>query len=255
MGASERDEFLRAAWKALVADGIVATRSALCSWTSAARTPRCARCTLGRGRGAGARGRRPAQLGQERHPALQHDAFGHGPVRGGGEATTRAVFEAYVEEALCPSLSPGQVVVMDNLPAHKGERVRELIEGRGCELVYLPPYSPDLNPIEQAFSKLKGLLRRAESRPRRPDRIYGSCAFGDHRPGRFRLLPPLRLPRHGSTAMTDALGAFVCCVCSEQVGRAEQVEGPHVPLDRGSDALHHPPVGIAHNRSEVVVEK
>jgi transposase len=72
-----------------------------------------------------------------------------------------------VEEALAPSLRPGQVVVMDNLTAHKGERVRELIEERGCELVFLlPPYSPDFNPIEQAFSKLKGMLRTAEARTR-----------------------------------------------------------------------------------------
>jgi transposase len=55
---------------------------------------------------------------------------------------------------------------MDNLSAHKGERVRELIEGRGCELLYLPSYSPDLNPIEEAFSKIKGLMRKAEARSR-----------------------------------------------------------------------------------------
>ncbi len=55
-------------------------------------------------------------------------------------------------------------MVMDNLTAHKGGRVKDLVEGRGCELLYLPPYSPDLNPIEQAFSKVKGLLRRAEAR-------------------------------------------------------------------------------------------
>ena len=60
----------------------------------------------------------------------------------------------------------GQVVVMDNLSAHKGERVKELIEQRGCELLYLPPYSPDLNPIEEAFSKVKRILRKAESRMR-----------------------------------------------------------------------------------------
>ena len=58
------------------------------------------------------------------------------------------------------------MVVMDNLSAHKGGRVKEIIEGRGCELVYLPPYSPDFNPIEQAFSKIKGILRRAEARTR-----------------------------------------------------------------------------------------
>ena len=80
-------------------------------------------------------------------------------------ATTKAVFEAYVERVLGPTLLPGQVV-MDNLAAHKGEKARELIEGRGCELFYLPPYSPDLNPIEQAFAKVKALLRRAAARSR-----------------------------------------------------------------------------------------
>lgn len=80
--------------------------------------------------------------------------------------TTKAVFEAYLQRLLAPSLRPGQVVVMDNLSSHKGSRVRELIEGRGCELIYLPPYSPDLNPIEEAFSKIKGLLRKAEARSR-----------------------------------------------------------------------------------------
>jgi transposase len=81
-------------------------------------------------------------------------------------AVNGAVFEAYVEQALAPSLRVGQVVVMDNLSAHKGGRVRELIEGRGCELLYLPPYSPDMNPIEEAFAKVKGLLRKAEARTR-----------------------------------------------------------------------------------------
>jgi transposase len=64
-------------------------------------------------------------------------------------ATTAAVFEAYLERVLAPTLRKGQVVVMDNLSAHKGERVRELIEGLGCKPVYLPPYSPELNPIEK----------------------------------------------------------------------------------------------------------
>ncbi len=79
-------------------------------------------------------------------------------------STTSEVFEAYLERVLAPSLRPGRVVVMDNLSAHKGCRVRELIEERGCGLMYLPPYSPDLNPIEEAFAKLKALLRRAGAR-------------------------------------------------------------------------------------------
>jgi transposase len=81
-------------------------------------------------------------------------------------ATTARVFESYMEKVLAPSLLPGQIVVMDNLGAHKPRRVRELIEERGCELLYLPPYSPDYNPIEEAFSKIKNLLRKAAARTR-----------------------------------------------------------------------------------------
>ncbi len=91
---------------------------------------------------------------------------GMGPCLTVEGSTTSEVFEAYLEQVLAPSLRSGQVVVMDNLTAHKGERVRELIEARGCELLYLPPYSLDLNPIEEAFAKLKGLLRKAEARSR-----------------------------------------------------------------------------------------
>jgi transposase len=81
-------------------------------------------------------------------------------------ATNREVFETYVEQILAPTLRSAQVVVMDNLTAHKGERIRELIEHRGCELLYLPPYSPEFNPIEEAFSKIKALVRKAEARTR-----------------------------------------------------------------------------------------
>jgi transposase len=93
-------------------------------------------------------------------------AGGMGPCLAVEGPTTREVFETYLEEVLVPSLKAGQVVVMDNLSSHKGSRVRELIEGRGCELLYLPPYSPDLNPIEEAFAKLKALLRKAGARTR-----------------------------------------------------------------------------------------
>jgi len=68
-----------------------------------------------------------------------------------------------VERILAPTLRRGQVVLTDNLTAHKGEQIRELIEGKGCVLMYLPPYSPDFNSIEEAFSKLKGLTRKAEA--------------------------------------------------------------------------------------------
>jgi transposase len=79
-------------------------------------------------------------------------------------STNRMVFETYLEDVRCPTLKRGQVVVMDNLSSYKGERVRALIEQKGCELLYLPPYSPDFNPIEQAFSKLKSYLREAGAR-------------------------------------------------------------------------------------------
>ena len=91
---------------------------------------------------------------------------GMGPCVAVEGSTTSAVFEAYVEQVLVPTLRPGQAVVLDNLTAHKGERVRELLEGRDCELLYLPPYSPDFNPIEEAFSKVKGFLRKAGARTR-----------------------------------------------------------------------------------------
>jgi transposase len=89
---------------------------------------------------------------------------GMGPSMAVEGATTARVFETYVERLLAPALRPGQVVVMDNLGAHRPRRVRELIEERGCEFLYLPPYSPDLNPIEEAFAKLKHLLRKSGAR-------------------------------------------------------------------------------------------
>jgi transposase len=76
------------------------------------------------------------------------------------------VFKTYVEQVLCPTLQAGEIVVMDNLPAHKVAGIQELIEGRGAKLIYLPPYSPDLNPIEKCWSKIKTYLRKAKARTR-----------------------------------------------------------------------------------------
>jgi transposase len=76
----------------------------------------------------------------------------------------RNAFQAYVDQVLVPALSPGDVVVMDNLGSHKGPAVRAAIEAAGARLLYLPPYSPDFNPIENAFAKLKTLLRKAAER-------------------------------------------------------------------------------------------
>jgi transposase len=164
MGALERDEFLRAAWKVMVAERVEAEQlvfvdemgsnislSPLYAWA-----PRGARalCSAPRNRGSNTTVLWSMTL-EGMRPALT--------VEG---ASTSVVFEAYVEQVLAPTLRRGQVVVLDNLSAHKGERARELIEGRGCELLYLPSYSADLNPIEEAFAKIKGLLRKSEARTR-----------------------------------------------------------------------------------------
>ena len=164
LGADERDEFLRAAWRLLVAGEIAAERlvfvdemgtnislSPLYSWSR---------------KGERAFGSAPRNWGKNVTLLASITRKGLGPCLAVEGATRREVFEAYLEHVLAPTLKPGQIVVMDNLSAHKGERVREFIEQRGCELVYLPPYSPDFNPIEQAFSKVKGLLRKAEARTR-----------------------------------------------------------------------------------------
>jgi transposase len=76
------------------------------------------------------------------------------------------VFETYISQVLAPILRPGQLVIWDNLSVHKRPEAREAVEARDCQVVFLPPYSPDFNPIEQAFSKLKTALRRAKQRTR-----------------------------------------------------------------------------------------
>jgi transposase len=117
-------------------------------------------------KGQRAYGSVPRNRGRNTTVLASMSVEGMGPSMAVEGATTARVFETYVERVLAPTLRKGQVVVMDNLSAHKGERVRELIEDRGCELLYLPSYSPDLNPIEEAFSKIKGLLRKAQARSR-----------------------------------------------------------------------------------------
>jgi transposase len=164
MIASERDEFLRAAWRVLVCgkrDGKRFVFVDECS-TNTSLSPIY---------GWSRRGQRvcfeaPRNWGANLTLLSSMSAERMGPSMVVEGATTKAVFETYVERVLAPALTPGQVIVMDNLSSHKGSRIRELIEGRGCELLYLPPYSPDLNPIEQAFAKLKALLRKAGARTR-----------------------------------------------------------------------------------------
>lgn len=88
-------------------------------------------------------------------------------------AMNGAIFVEYVQQCLAPSLKPGDIVIIDNLPAHKRDEARQIIEAVGARLIYLPPYSPDLNPIEQSFAKLKAHLRKAKERtvPALYDRI------------------------------------------------------------------------------------
>lgn len=99
---------------------------------------------------------------------------GIGPAMLLDGGTDTAAFDVYVEQVLAPVLVPGQIVVLDNLSAHKSERTRQIIEARGCTIQYLPAYSPDLSPIEEAFSNLKTLLRRAEARTR--DALHDALA-------------------------------------------------------------------------------
>jgi transposase len=91
-------------------------------------------------------------------------------------ATDAEVFETYVGRLLAPTLEAGQVMVLDGLGAHRSARVRELIEERGAELLFLPSYSPDLNPIEEAFSKVKNIVRKAAARTREAlDEVMGDA--------------------------------------------------------------------------------
>ena len=164
MGALGRDEWLRAAWRATVARGVATERLVFVNemGTNTSLHPLYAWSP----RGERAYSKVPRNRGPNTTLLASMTSEGMGPCLAVEGATTRAVFEAYVEKVLVPGLRRGQVVVMDNLSAHKGERVRELIESAGCELLYLPPYSPDLSLIEEAFSKVKGLLRKAEARSR-----------------------------------------------------------------------------------------
>src|SRR5215213_8580149 len=164
VGASERDEFLRAAWRLMVAGEIHTERLVFvdeCS-TNTSLAPLYAWSP----KGERALYSVPRNWGANVTLLASMSVGGMGPCLAVEGPTTREVFETYLQRLLVPSLKPGQVVVIDNLSSHRGGRVRELIEGKGCELLYLPPYSPDLNPIEEAFAKLKALLRKAGARTR-----------------------------------------------------------------------------------------
>ncbi len=132
------------------------------SSTNVALTPRYARAP----RGERAYGKAPRNWGKKNVTLISSITLAGGmgaslSIEGSSDTES---FGLYLKEILCPALRRGQIVIMDNLSVHKSKWVRELIEARGCQLWLLPSYSPDLNPIEEAFSKVKGLLRKAKAR-------------------------------------------------------------------------------------------
>jgi transposase len=160
--ATERDEFERAVWRVTV--------TAMVEPESLVFVDECGTHTsLGPLYGYAPRGERlrlwvPRKRGKNTTLLSSMTVEGMGPSLTVEGATTARVFETYVKKVLAPNLNEGQIVVMDNLGAHRPKRVRELIEQQGCKLIYLPSYSPDYNPIEEAFAKIKNLLREAAAR-------------------------------------------------------------------------------------------
>ncbi len=131
------------------------------SSTNIAMVPRYARAP----KGERARSKAPRNWGRNVTLVCSISLCGVGPSMSVEGPADGGSFSLYLSEVLCPALRPGQIVVMDNLSVHKSRPVREAIEARGCQLWFLPPYSPDLNPIEEAFSKTKHLLlRKAKAR-------------------------------------------------------------------------------------------
>lgn len=130
------------------------------SSTNTTFTPRYARSP----RGQRAHGKAPRNWNKNVTLISSMTVEGMGPSMSIEGASDTVSFGIYMREILAPSLVSGWIVVMDNLAVHRSKWVRELIEERGCELWLLPPYSPDFNPIEQAFSKVKNLIRKAKAR-------------------------------------------------------------------------------------------
>jgi len=205
LGAGERDEFLRAAWRLLVAGEIGAERLVFVD-EMRANVSLSALYTWSR-RGQRAFGSAPRNWGKNVTLLASITCRGVGPCLAVEGATTREVFKAYLEQVLAPALSSGQVVVMDNLSAHKGGRIKEILQRRGCELIYLPPYSRrTIEPHRASVRQAQGATAVGRvAHPRRADRGDGPGTFGAHGPGCPRFLRPLRLPFDGSTAMRNSL--------------------------------------------------
>jgi transposase len=131
------------------------------SSTNIALTPRYARAPKGEKR---ARGKAPRNWGKNVTLISSIGLEGMGPSMSIEGSSDTESFGLYMRDILAPRLKPGRIVLMDNLSVHKSKWVRDLVEGRGCQLWLLPSYSPDLNPIEEAFSKVKNLIRKAKAR-------------------------------------------------------------------------------------------
>jgi transposase len=159
--ASERDEGTRALWRWLVSRFDVRR---LVFVDESGTHISMDRLRSRAPRGLRAYGRVPKNRGKNLTLIASMSLLGMGESMCVEGATDARAFEVYIEHFLAPTLRKGQVVVMDNLGAHRPKRIRELIEARGAELVFLPSYSPDLNPIEQAFSKIKNILRKLGGR-------------------------------------------------------------------------------------------
>ena len=165
VGASERDEFLRATWRVMVAEvlgveplvfvdemGTNTSLAPLYAWSR---------------RGERARTKVPRNWGANVTLLASITASGVGPCLAVEGPTTREVFETYIQWVLVPSLRPGQVVVMDNLSAHKGPRIRELIEEQGCELLYLPPTRRTSTPSSKPSRRSRDSCARRSLAPAR----------------------------------------------------------------------------------------
>jgi transposase len=163
LSASERDEAARAAWRvaaaSLIAERLVFVDECgahLAHTRAYAYAPRHERAV----------GRVPKNRGRVTTLIASLTPAGMGPCRTLLGGTSKAVFLSYLREELAPTLTPGQVVILDNLGAHRPQEVAAIIAERGARVLYLPGYSPDFNPIELAFGKLKAGLRQAGARTR-----------------------------------------------------------------------------------------
>jgi transposase len=161
LGATERDEHKRSAFRERIG-GVDPQRLLFVdeSSTNIAMVPRYARAPRGRR----AFGKAPRNWGKNVTLISSISTEGMGPSMSIQGSSDTESFGLYIREVLAPSLRSGQIVLMDNLSVHKAGWVRGLIEERGCQLWLLPSYSPDMNPIEEAFSKVKNLIRKAKAR-------------------------------------------------------------------------------------------